>query len=224
MPFSNDLPEKCQKCAKTTISGVHSNCKFCLEIEVQEEVLCYLNQCIQEPAEFECHAFQPILKLADPPGIAKVKLNNVSKEPLKAESINKFFQSDKIKYKKALALQKLSSDPNGIFLDIKYHFTWNVTHRKPIFKSHNDIFRSVYGTFSKCSELFGGFVSLLWLAPDHVHIYYIDSDGELSVEKIVKEIKQFSKDAIYTELAGLKENFLREIDIWDEAYFSETVG
>jgi len=224
MSFSNDLPEKCQRCAKPTISSVHNNCKFCLEMEIQEEVLCYLNRCIQEPAEFECHAFQPILKLVDPPGTEKPKLSTGHKETLKTESINKFLQSDKIKYKKALALQKLNSDPNGIFLDIKYHFAWNVTHRRPIFESHKDIFSFVYGTFSKCSELFGGFVSLLWLAPDHVHIYYVDSDGEHSAETIVKEIKQFSKNTICTELTELKEKLLPEIDIWDDAYFSETIG
>lgn len=224
MSFSNDLPERCQKCAKSTISSGHSNCRFCLDIGIQEEILCYLNRCIQEPAKFECHAFQPIMKLVKRPSTEKTKLNTGHKEPLTTESINKFLKSDRIQYKRALALQKLNSDPNGVFLDIKYHLVWNVTHRRPIFKSYSDIFSFVYGTFSKCSELLGGFVSLLWLAPDHVHLYYVDSDGELSVEKIVEEIKQFSRNEIYKELTGLKEEFLKEIDIWDEAYFSETIG
>lgn len=223
MSFSNELPEKCQKCAKSTVWSIHNNCEFCLEIELQEDVLCYLNRCIQDPAEFKCHAFQPILKLVDPSGTKKTSLNASPKEPLKTESITRFLQSDKIKYNKALALQKLNSDPEGVFIDIKYHFAWNVTHRMPIFNPDNDLSDFVNDTFLNCNELVGGFVSLLWLAPDHVHLY-VDSDGESSVETMVKEIKQFSKNAILAKFIDIKGKFDKGIEIWDAAYFSETIG
>jgi REP element-mobilizing transposase RayT len=223
MKFSNELPEKCQKCAKSMVCSIHKSCEFCMEIELQEDVLCYLNRCIQDAAEFKCQAFQPILKMVDLSGSKKTSLNASPKEHLKAESITRFLQSDKIKYNKALALQKLNSDPEGVFIDIKYHFAWNVTHRMPIFSPDNDLSDFVNDTFSNCNELVGGFVSLLWLAPDHVHLY-VNSDGESSVETIVKEIKQFSKNAILEKFIDIKEKFDKGIEIWDAAYFSETIG
>jgi REP element-mobilizing transposase RayT len=176
---------------------------------------------LQDPAAFKCHAFQPILKLVDRTN--KTSLNASPKEPLKTKSITRFLQSDKIKYNKALALQKLNSDPEGVFIDVKYHFAWNVTHRMPVFNPDNNLSDFVHDTFLNCSELVGGFVSLLWLAPDHVHLY-VNSDGESSVETMVKEIKQFSKNAILEKFIDIKEKFDKGIEIWDAAYFSETIG
>ena len=222
MSFSIDLPEKCQKCAKTTGSSIHKNCEFCLDIELQEEVLCYLNRCIQDPREFKCHAFQPILKLVAPSKTRVTDLHDGLQESLKKETIQRFLQSDKMKYHKALALQKLRNDPNGVFIDLKYHFAWNVIHRKPVFNPTNDTFDCFHDTFLKCNELVGGFERLLWLAPDHVHLY-VNSDGERSVETIVQEIKRYSNKAILSGLNDIKER-LNGINLWDVSYFSQTIG
>jgi len=149
-------------------------------------------------------------------------LHDGHQESLEKESIQKFLQSDKIKYQKALALQKLKDDPNGVFIDIKYHFAWNVIHRKPVFKPTNETFDFFYDTFLKCNDLVGAFVSLLWLAPDHVHLY-VNSDGERSVETMVQEIKRYSNKAILSGLNDIKER-LNGIDLWDVSYFSQTIG
>lgn len=223
MPRTVELPDKCHGCAKSKYPSVHNNCRFCRDINFKEEVICYLNQCIQDPGNFTCHAFEPILKLVDPSGTKEPNLYAKREEPLKEESITKFLKSDKIKYQKALALQKLKNDPDEVFLDLKYHFAWNVTHRKPVFGSDNTYFDSVYDTFFECNDLVGGSVSLLWLAPDHVHLY-IDTDGERSVETMAQAIKQFSANAIRTKLAAIKEKLDNEKDLWDDAYFAETLG
>jgi REP element-mobilizing transposase RayT len=139
------------------------------------------------------------------------------------ESFRKFLRSDKIKYKKALALQKLNSDPDGVFVKLKYHFAWNVIHRNPIFRHTNDIFDFVYDTSSKCNELVRGFVNLLWLAPDHLHLY-VESDGELSVDTMIQDIKEYLQSAMLSESTVIKEEFGTENTIWDESYFSETIG
>ena len=131
--------------------------------------------------------------------------------------------SDKIKYKRALARQKLGRDPDGVYVQLKYHFTWNVTQRMPVFNPISNFINFIHDTFLVCSERVGGFVDLLYLAPDHIHIY-VESDGELSVEDMVLEIKDFSNDAILTEPSDIKEKFEGDIGIWDEAYFAETVG
>jgi hypothetical protein len=43
------------------------------------------------------------------------------------------FGNAKIKYKKALALQKLERDSDGVYVELKYHFVWNIINRRPVF-------------------------------------------------------------------------------------------
>jgi hypothetical protein len=45
------------------------------------------------------------------------------------------------------------------------------------FLSDANMFSFINEIFSKCNELAGGFIRLLWLAPDHLHLY-VESDGE----------------------------------------------
>ena len=96
-------------------------------------------------------------------------------------------------------------------------------HRKPVFRLSSDIFNFIYARSLKCSELVRGFVNLLWLAPDHIHLY-VESDGELSVETMIQEIKEYLKNAILSELPAIKDELGTESIIWDETYFSETIG
>jgi REP element-mobilizing transposase RayT len=52
----------------------------------------------------------------------------------------------------------------------------------------------------------------------------VESDGELSVEKIVQEIKEYSKNVILSEMTTIKEKVGTGNIIWDESYYSETIG
>jgi len=56
-----------------------------------------------------------------------------------------------------------------------------------------------------------------------VHLY-IESDGELSAEEIGHRIKRFSNNAILEKYSFVREKFIKDAEIWDEAYFVETVG
>ncbi len=223
MSISNELPAKCQECAKSALPTIHGKCNFCRELEFQEAVLCHLNRCVQNSAEFRCYAFQPILKLAGPSVNKAPALYGGPKESLQKKSLLKLFRSDKIKYERALALQKLERDPDGVFAELKYHFAWNVIQRRPVLNPSNVYFDFVHDTFLRCSELVGGFVSLMWLAPDHIHVY-VESDAEKSVETIIQKLKPFSIHAIVAEFPDIGESIDAGIGIWDAAYFSETVG
>ena len=110
MPQTVELPDKCHGCAKSKYPSIHNNCRFCRDINFQEEVIYYLNQCIQDPGNFTCHAFEPILNLVDASGTKEPNLYAKREEPLREESITKFLKSDKIKYQKALALGLLIVD------------------------------------------------------------------------------------------------------------------
>ena len=69
----------------------------------------------------------------------------------------------------------------------------------------------------------GSFVSLLWLAPDHVHVY-LESDGEEPVETIAQEIKRLSELSILVRASEMVLNAVAGNDLWDKAYFAETIG
>jgi len=223
MTSLNELPQKCMECVKSSMKLFHRKCQFCHDMEFQESVLCDLNRCIQSRSDFECHAFQPMLKLVDPSKNKAFVSNGTSARKIKEKFFLDLLNSDKIKYERALALQKLARDPDGVYMQLKYHFAWNVSLRRSAFSPANDFFDFVSDTFLRCSEQAGGFVDLLYLAPDHIHLY-VESDGELSVEEIVHTIKQFSNDAILEEFPLIRDKLDNDTKIWDEAYFTETIG
>ena len=223
MPSLNKLPAKCQECGKSQVPRFHRKCHFCRELQFQESVLCDLNRDVQDMTGFQCHAFEPRLKLVSPLGNReKGQLNRLSKRS-KEEFYVRLFRSDKIKYERALALQKLGRDPDGVYVQLKYHLAWNVRHRMPIFNPISDFISFAHDTFLLCSEKVNGLVDLLCLASDHVHLY-IESDGGLSVEEMVQRIKQFSNNATLEKYSFVRETFIKDAKIWDEAYFVETVG
>jgi len=223
MPPSNELPAKCMECAKSKMSHFHRKCRFCNELGFEESVLCELNRCIQSRPDFECHAFQPMLKLVSPLKNKAPRFDDNSTREIKEKFFLDLLNSDKINYERALALQKLARDPDGVYMQLKYHFAWNVSLRRSVFSPANDVFDFVSDTFLKCSEPAGGFVDLLYLAPDHIHLY-VESDGELSIEEIVHRIKQFSNNAILEKFPLLRDKLGGNTEIWDEAYFTETIG
>ena len=223
MPSSNKPPAKCGECAKSKVSRFHAKCHFCRELEFQESVLCDLNRCIQDITNFQCHAFKPILKLVSSSEKRTIGRFDRPQKHLKKKSYLRLFHSDKIKYERALALQKLGRDPDNVYVQLKYHLSWNVFLRRAVFSPANDFIDFVHDTFLRCSELTGGFVDLLYLAPDHIHLY-VESDGGLPVEEIIHRIKRFSNNAILEKLPIIRDKLSGDTEIWDEAYFVETIG
>ncbi len=223
MSSKNELPAKCRECAKSKVLRFHGKCHFCRELEFHEAVLCDLNRCIQDRTKFQCHAFEPILRLASPSqNRANGRIDRLPKR-LNKESYLRLFSSDKIKYERALALQKLSRDPDDVYVQLKYHFAWNVARRAHVFNPPNHFINLVHDIFLSCSERVVRFVDLLYLAPDHIHLY-VESDGELSVEEMGHKIKRFSNNTIIEKFPLVRDKFRGDIEIWDEAYFVETVG
>ena len=56
-------------------------------------------------------------------------------------------------------------------------------------------------------EAVGGFVSLLWLAPEHLHLY-VESNEETSIETIVQEMKHRSSSVILEEFGNVKASII----------------
>jgi REP element-mobilizing transposase RayT len=84
-------------------------------------------------------------------------------------------------------------------------------------------FENLFDLFLGFGELVGGMAALMWLAPDHVHIY-LETDGEKSLEAIVKKLKVASSKAIIQMVPDIKEKPGKGDGLWDKAYFLETIG
>ncbi|MDY6987849.1 MAG: transposase [Thermodesulfobacteriota bacterium] len=223
MSDSNELPQKCLECAKSKTSKPHDNCHICNELEFQEAILCDLNRCIQDKADFQCHAFRQGLRLVDTAEKEVLGQDGSFREASEREFSKNLLHSDKVKYARALALQKLSRDPDAVIVELKYHFVWNVSHRTPLFVPANDFIACVRDAFLKCSEAAGGVVYPMYLAADHVHVY-VESDGERSLDDMAHDIKTVSAKAVVEEFSSFQDRLGNGVEVWDEAYFVETVG
>jgi putative transposase len=216
----NQFPVKCLECAKTSKSLIHCTCSLCQDLTFPEEVLCDLNRSTQNSNSFKCGAFQPLLKLIASSGQGTRPELKVQPEEI---TLEKLLDYDKVKYQRALALQKLARNPDDVMLNIKYHFAWNVVSRMPAFTEPASAIEFISNTITTCSDKIGGFASLLWLAPDHIHLY-VESDGEVSPENMAQQMKQLSETPILERFPELISFSEAERRLWDKAYFVETIG
>ena len=223
MSFSNKIPKKCLGCMKYSRPTIHSKCSLCQDLGLQEGILCDLNRQVQEIENFKCYAFKPSLNLVKSSKGENLELPNTSIDSFPKGNLQRILESDRIKYQRALAVQRLRNDPDAIFIDIRYHFTWNFIHRRPFFSNPAEASKLVSEVFLDCSEEIGSFINLLWLAPDHVHIY-IESDGEKSIDTLAQEIKKMSESSIAAKAPDLITDLDTNSDLWDKAYFVETIG
>ncbi len=199
---------------------IHSGCTFCQDLGSQEEILCHLNRCEQNSTIFNCHAFQPKLTLIDQSGR---KAPSRPKNKIGEGGSEQWIDSDKVKYQRALALQKLSRYPDEVFLDIKFHFAWNVNHRKPVFTQPENAIEFISDALLNCCKTIGGFATPMWLAPDHIHLY-VESDGEESLENMAQEMKRQTEECIFEHSPELVPSTGNKPVLWDKAYFVETLG
>ena len=166
-------------------------------------------QCFSAIAEGNC-----VIRSGNSPGV-----QGQSKEVI----FENLLDSDKVKYKRALALQKMKRNPDDVMLEIKYHFAWNVISRMPIFAEPESKIDCISSTITTFSEAIGGFASLLWLAPDHIHLY-VESDGEISPDNMAQKLKRLSVKPILEMFPELIASPEMDRRLWDEAYFVETIG
>ena len=213
-------PELCRKCAVRDGRAVHDRCDFCVDLAFDEGTLCDLTRSVQDCDKFGCYAFRPVSRPRLSPIKSVEDLPDDRKPRISKFADDTLLSSDRFKYQHALAVQRIRSDPDSVNMDLKYHLAWNVARRKPVFSLPADAHRLIDNAFSACGEQIGGIASVLWLAPDHVHVY-VESDGEKSIETIVKVLKRVSSQAL--RAPDVSSSGKGRI-VWEKAYFAETIG
>jgi REP element-mobilizing transposase RayT len=218
----NKIPEKCYSCAKNNAAAAHKKCKICQDVGFAELTLCHLNRSVQDLHDFVCYAFRQKIAVVENSAAKAASKDAATADSCRSAEIKRLVDSDKFKYKKALAVQRLNRDPDEIYLDLKYHFVWNVLYRRPVFDKSAEYFDFISDLFLTCGDMVGGYAQLLWLAPDHVHIYVV-TDGRDSVDTIIRKLKQHSGKAIIDNFPGVSKQINHKKRLWDKAYFSETI-
>ena len=188
-----------------------------------EEILCDLNRNAQSLKGFECFQFQPALRPVALSVIGIEAWPEGQKNEAHTDNFQALLNSDKLQYQRALAVQRLQRNPDAVFLDLKYHLVWNVPARKPLFKNPEDDINSIQDAFSTCDGLAGDVVSVLWLAPDHMHLY-VESDGEKSIDAVIRKLKRVSEAAINKNRSKRESFHKADRILWGKAYFVETIG
>ncbi len=221
------LPERCRKCARNKNHGAHTSCRICADTEFDETIVCELNRSVQEGSdEFECHAFVPTLEVIGSKKEATADGRKPAQGNLLAEqlAVIKLMNSDKIQHQKACALQQLERDPEAIIVNLKLHYVWNVKGRRNIFaKSEESFSRLFCDAFAKAAIPSVLRAQLLWLGPDHVHVY-CEADGERSLENMLIDIKRYLEQDALNHVPQIAEVLGPSQSLWDDDYYVESVG
>ena len=83
------------------------------------------------------------------------------KKELSSEHLN----LDKIRYERALALQRLNRDPEDVFVLLKYHIAWNVLQRKPLFSPAKNFINIFVDTLQSLNDVVSRFLLLALSCP-----------------------------------------------------------
>jgi len=98
-----------------------------------------------------------------------------------------------------------------------YHMIWSVRDREPLFKSTTRYLTFIHEALLSCSTLMSGQCILLWLAPDHIHLYLeIDPDDEIN--EVVEDLQALCHDAVCGYFPELADD---SVFIWEKEYFVE---
>jgi REP element-mobilizing transposase RayT len=182
-----------------------------------------LNRSAQSSTNFECHAYKPRSKSVPSLVPNLGTLPDGEKDDGLLDGFESLLKSDRFKYQRTLAVQRLKQDSDAVFVNCKYHVAWSAAARRPVFVDSQNTVDILDKVFLTSSEFVGGFAGLLWLAPDHIHIY-VESDGEKSVEAIVQEMKRLSVKAFNKATGDQDSQFNTDRKMWDKTYFAETLS
>jgi len=167
---------------------------------------------MRDEDSFECYAFRPNLSV----------VNNDRAEQAETEDVSENTEgmSQKEKWFKAYAVQQLQMNPDLIYANLRYHVVFSTVQRTKLFSPQD--FERIDNIFHQAEFPFENTnVHLLYLAPDHMHLY-IDSSPDYSLDEIVNAVMAYSEREIPIQLPESQQNSRKAL--WERAYFLEGIG
>lgn len=217
-----DVPRRCLQCSFFKRQHIYEQCTVCRELGFSEIHLCELNRKGPDPDHFLCHSFRPDLRL-------------VGGKSLFAHPVLSVIRDRKEYFRDVL---KLMHGPghcgrkNGCFTckkgdrisdrpKKKFHVVWLTRERKPIFLQSSTYVPFFHDALLTCGALINGKAILIWLAPDHLHLYLELGEGD-SVMDVVEDIQLLVQDALIAEFDQLQSVDM-EPSVFNKEFFVETL-
>jgi REP element-mobilizing transposase RayT len=218
-----DIPERCNKCGVLKKKLPYKNCLVCNDLGVQESMLCELNRNPDNSGKFACYSFLPLLRLmGSTKGKTSEKLPIVQEKEYYFEEVLKL-HGDPCQGKKGSGCNCMHDSPGLNHANLKFHILITVDKRRKIFKNSDPFVGSICNILADCDDLAGGRAYLVWLAPEHIHLY-LETNGDKSIDVIVSQLKQAVSDALKEQYQELADLFPSGALLWSNSYFVETIG
>lgn len=205
----------CHTCHRYQSKKASKDCAFCVRVDFPEDILCCLARGDSEAnALLKCGAYRTKLSL--------VSSGNEKSISIECEKTDYSDFSDKEKWFNAYARQQLQLYPNDINYTLQFHVCLVVNSRKKFFNSPAHYLGKLTNIFNQiASNLDNTHIEILWLNPDHIHLY-VNTTPDYSLKEIVIDqiIRISGKEilSLYPEIEIVSDH------IWESEYFAETIG
>jgi len=213
------LPQRCSRCLASGKDVPPESCRICQDQGMNESFLCQLRRNGADFSSFQCHAFRPYLTL-------------VGKGLRKSDSLS-ICQDKKGYFSEVVQMissggcsgggcggGQCGSGNKSVPGSRKYHVVWGVHQRNPLFAKSDRYVSYLHDVLLSCGKLLKGRVLLLWLAPDHLHIY-LEYAEKNSISEVVEDLQGLVHDALiekFNEFVGEGKT-----KIWENDFFFEEI-
>jgi putative transposase len=203
------FPKLCLNCFKYSNETFLLTCESCEKFLFPEKIICDVTRLNIGHDSFECNAFKPKLSLSQ-------KVKKVEIDSIQEFSKNK---SQRAKWIASYILQQHKLNPDQIQFKLKYHSVFITKSRTSLFS--NMYFQSFSEIFDRAAKSFPGTdIDIMWLAPDHLHLY-LDSTPDYAIDEIIQSVIKKSEFEIFNRFPDLQKETKK---VWKREYFVETVG
>ena len=216
-----DVPRRCLQCSFFKRQHIHEKCTVCRELGFSEIHLCDLNRKAGKPARFHCQRFRPDLRLVGGKSVSRHPVLSVIRDrkeyfrdvlkPMRGSSCGS----------KGGCLSCLNDRHDSSRPMNKFHVVWLTTDRKPVFSQSSSYIRFFHEALLTCGTLINGKAVLIWLAPDHLHLYLELAEGD-SVMDVAEDIQLLVQDALIAEFDHLQ-SMGTETSLFNREFFVEAI-
>jgi len=213
-----EIPPRCTHCLTFSLAQPQSNCQVCQDQAMFESYLCEITRRSSYSQSFACHAFRPNLTLV---GKQEEKVREIAVCQDKQTYFANVVRLIGAGHCAGGCGGSECRPPAGGSATEKYHVVWSVRQRKAIFAASSRYVSFLHDVFLSCGRLMDGKVYLLWLAPDHLHLYLECAEWEHENE-IVEDLQGLVHDALMHEFSDLRNEYEKTM-IWDRDFFLEKI-